>query len=115
MPTLKKLQDDILKFREDRDWKQFHNPKDVALSLVLEATEYLELFQWKNGEELKKYIEENKEMFEDELADVLYYVLLASHDLGIDIREACEKKLIKTGKKYPIEKSRGNHVKHDKL
>ncbi len=115
MPTLKELQDKVVKFRDDRDWKQFHHPKDCAISLALEANEYLELFQWKNGEDLAKHIKENKEMFEDELSDVLYWILLIAHDLDIDIKEAFEKKLSKTGKKYPVDKARGNYVKHNEL
>ena len=85
MSNIKNLTNKIITFRDARDWKQFHNPKDVALSLALEASEVLEHFQWKNGEELKDYIDTHKEHLGDELADVMYWVLLMSHDLGIDI------------------------------
>ena len=87
------LTDRIISFRDARDWKQFHNPKDVALSLSLEAAEVLEHFQWKNGEELKEYVESHKDHIGEELADVLYWVLLMSNDLGIDILDALNKKM----------------------
>lgn len=105
----------ILDFRDARDWKQFHNPKDLALSLVLEATEVLEHFQWKNGKELEEYIEKRKEDLGEELADTLYWVLLLSHDLGIDVLEALEKKIEKNEKKYPVEKAKGTHAKYNEL
>lgn len=105
----------IIAFRDERDWKQFHNPKDVALSLVLEAGEVMEHFQWKNKEEIEKYIETNKSEIGEELADVLYWVLLMSHDLKIDVLEALEKKILKNEEKYPVEKAKGKHTKYNKL
>jgi len=109
------LQKRIIDFRNGRDWKQFHNPKDVALSLVLEATEVLEHFQWKNDVEVQEYIKTHKDEIGEELADVLYWVLLMSHDLGLDITNALEIKLIKNEQKYPIDKAKGNHLKYNKL
>jgi dCTP diphosphatase len=73
MADLDKLRDRIVKFNTDRDWKQFHNPKDTAISLVLEATEYLEHFQWKNEKEIEKHLQKDKPAVADELADVLYW------------------------------------------
>ena len=105
----------ILKFRDDRDWKQFHNAKDMALSLSLEAGEVLEHFQWKNGVELDEYIKKNKEEIGEELADVLHWILLMSNDLGIDIVSALSKKIEKNEQKYPIEKSKGKHTKYTEL
>jgi NTP pyrophosphatase (non-canonical NTP hydrolase) len=105
----------ILEFREARDWKQFHNPKDMALSLVLESAEVLEHFQWKNPEEIKKYVESNKNDIGEELADALYWILLMSHDLGIDIFETIDKKMEKNEKKYPVEKAKGSHAKYMEL
>lgn len=115
MSDIKELTKKIKKFRDERNWKQFHDPKDVALSLVLEATEVLEHFQWKNQEEIEEYLKNNKEAVGEELADVLYWVLLMSHDLGIDIKEMLEKKIKKNREKYPVEKSKGNHTKYNKL
>jgi NTP pyrophosphatase (non-canonical NTP hydrolase) len=105
----------MLEFREARDWKQFHNPKDLALSLVLESAEVLEHFQWKNGKEMEAYVESHKNEIGEELADTLYWVLLLSHDLGIDVFDALEKKMDKNEAKYPIEKAKGSHAKYNKL
>ena len=105
----------IITFRDARDWKQFHNPKDVALSLVLEAGEVMEHFQWKNKEEIEKYIDTNKADVGEELADVLYWILLMSNDLKIDVLDALEKKIRKNEEKYPVEKTMGKHTKYNKL
>lgn len=115
MNDINHLTEKILAFREARDWKQFHNPKDLALSLVLEAAEVMEHFQWKNKEEMDAYIKTNKSEIGEELADVLYWVLLMSHDLDINVLDALEEKLKKNEKKYPIEKSKGKHAKYNKL
>ena len=112
---IESLQQRIIDFRNKRDWKQFHNPKDVALSLVLEATEVLEHFQWKNDKEAREHVIRHKEDIGEELADVLYWVLLMSHDIGLDIAEALNKKLLKNEQKYPVDKARGSHLKYDKL
>jgi NTP pyrophosphatase (non-canonical NTP hydrolase) len=115
MKNIKDLTNRIIAFRDARDWKQFHNPKDVSLSLVLEAGEVMEHFQWKNKEEIEEYIKTDKEHVGDELADVLYWVLLMSHDLNIDILDALDKKIKKNEEKYPIDKSKGKHTKYNKL
>ena len=105
----------IIIFRNERNWQQFHNPKDLALSLVLEATEVMEHFQWKNKEEIERYIKTNKTDIGEELADVLYWVLLMSHDLKIDVLEALERKILKNEEKYPVEKAKGKHTKYNRL
>jgi len=115
MSDLCRLTKKIIGFREARDWKQFHNPKDLALSLVLEATEVLEHFQWKNADEVELYSKTNKDDIGEELADVLYWVILMSHDLDIDIIEALNNKLKKNAEKYPVSKSKGNHAKYNEL
>lgn len=115
MPNLDGLVKRIISFRDARDWKQFHNPKDCALSLVLEATEVMEHFQWKSKEEMEKYIVTNKVDIGEELADVLYWVLLMSKDLKIDVLDALEKKISKNEEKYPVEKAKGKHTKYTKL
>jgi len=109
------LQRRIIKFRDDRDWKQFHNPKDVALSLVLEATEVMEHFQWKNIKEMEEYVQTHKKDIGEEMADVLYWILLMSHDLKIDILDALNKKMDKNEEKYALEKAKGNHKKYTEL
>lgn len=105
----------IIKFRDARNWKQFHNPKDTALSLVLEATELMEHFQWKNEKEIADYVKKHKKVIGEELSDVLYWVLLISHDLGIDIKKAFKKKMEISNKKYPIKKAKGSHKKYNEL
>lgn len=112
---MEKLVDRIIKFRKERDWEQFHKPKDIAISLALEAAEVLEHFQWKSEEEIKEYIKNNKDEIGEELADVLYWVLLMSNDIGIDILEALDKKIDKNAKKYPVEKAKGRADKYNKL
>jgi len=113
--NIKKLTNKIIQFRDARDWEQFHNSKDVALSLVLEASELLEHFQWKSPKEIEKYINTHKSELGDELADILYWVLLMSHDLKIDIGTALLEKIKKNEKKYPIHKAKGKSAKYDKL
>jgi len=105
----------IVNFRDQRDWKKFHNPKDLALSLVLEAVEVMEHFQWKSPEEMQRHIVEKKNEVSDELADVLYWVLLMSNDLDIDLKEALQRKLKKNEEKYPIDKAKGKHTKYTEL
>ena len=115
MQNIESLTKKIIAFRDARDWKQFHNPKDVAISLMLEAGEVMEHFQWKNKEEMEKYIISNKDDIAEELADVLYWILLMSNDLKIDISKALERKLDINEKKYPIKKAKGKHTKYNKL
>ena len=102
MSEIKTLTDLILKFRNERNWKQHHTPKNMAISLCLESAELLEHVQWKNGEELEQYLKENEEAVADELADVLFWVLLISHDLNIDIFKEFHRKMEKNKKKYPL-------------
>jgi len=113
--NIKNLTERIIAFRDARDWKQFHNPKDCAISLSLEASEVLEHFQWKSKEEMEKYVIEQKGEIGEELADVLYWVLLMSHDLNINVLDALEKKIKKNEDKYPVEKAKGKHTKYNKL
>lgn len=115
MDELDRLTKMIVKFRDDRDWKQFHNPKDCAISLILEAGEVLEHFQWQSKEEMEIYIKQNKEAISEEIADVLYWVLLMSYDLNIDPIKALNKKIKKNEQKYPTNKAKGKHTKYNKL
>ncbi len=112
---IKSLTEKIIAFRDKRDWKQFHNPKDVALSLVLEACEVMEHFQWKNEKEMQDHVKKDKQEVASELADVLYWVLLMSHDLNINVLEALDKKLKKNESRYPVVKAKGKHTKYNKL
>ena len=113
---IKKLQKIIVKFRDARDWKQFHNPKDLAISLLLEAAELLEHFQWKSPEEMDK-LTKTKELddVKEEVADIYYWVLLISHDLNINLEKEFLAKMKKNEKKYPIRKAKGRHTKYTEL
>ncbi len=115
MSDIEELTEHILQFRDVRDWQQFHNPKDMAISLVLEATEFLEHFQWKNDDEVKRHIEDKKLQLGEELADVLYWVLLLSSDLNIDLKNSFLEKMKKNREKYPINKAKGTHKKYTEL
>ncbi|MFA7310123.1 MAG: nucleotide pyrophosphohydrolase [Candidatus Paceibacterota bacterium] len=115
MADWKSFETKAIAFRDARDWKQFNNTKDVALSLVLEATEVMEHFQWKNEKEIAEYVKSHKDDIADELADVVYWVATMAHDLDIDIPAAFDEKLKKNDRKYPVEKAKGKHTKYDKL
>ena len=115
MSDFQELTKKIIEFRDARDWKQFHNPKDCAISLSLEASELLEHFQWKSEEQIAELLKNKKEEVADELADVLYWVLLMSHDLNIDLVETSLKKLEKNIAKYPVEKAKGSNKKYTEL
>lgn len=115
MKTIQVITNKLIEFRDKRDWKQFHKPKDIAISVILEAAELLEHFQWKNDKEVKAYIKVNKNDIAAELADVFNWVLLLSHDLGIDIEDACLRKIRINGLKYPVKKVKGRHTKYNKL
>lgn len=115
MSDIQKLQDLVVGFRDARDWKQFHNAKDTSLSLVLEAAELMEHFQWKNEDEIQKHLKEYKSDISDELADVLYWVLLMANDFDIDLSSALKDKIAKNEVKYPITKSKGKHTKYTEL
>lgn len=115
MNEIKAITEKIKKFRDERDWQQFHNHKDMALSLVLEAAEVLEHFQWKSPKEVDKYGAACKDKIADELADVAMYLFELTDNLGINLSDAIEQKLIKNAKKYPVEKAKGRHTKYNKL
>lgn len=110
--TLAEMTGRLLAFRTERDWEQFHNPKDQILSLVLEATELLELTQWRQGEALDAHLRESREAVADELADVLNWVLLIAHDQGIDLADALAKKIEKNAVKYPVDQAKGRADKY---
>lgn len=109
------LQQRVIKFRDDRNWKQFHNPKDVAISLLVEASELLDVFKWKNEKEISSFIATNKQDITNEIMDVLYHVLLLSADLKINIVDEFERKMKINEDKYPLEKSKGSNKKYTEL
>ena len=104
--------DMILKFRDDRDWKQFHNPKDLAISISLEAAELLEIFQWSGTDVI---CAEKKDKIAEELADVLVYCALMADACGLDMDKIVQKKMEQNNKKYPVEKAKGKSDKYSEL
>jgi len=108
-----KLLKQLIEFRKERDWEQFHNPKDLAISLSIEAAELLELFQWRTSDEITTQFEGEKRVrLEDELADVAIYLTYLCHDLGIDLSAAISSKIEKNAQKYPIDKVKGKADKY---
>ena len=114
---LSQLQKQILEFRDERDWEQFHNAKDLAISLALEAAEVLEVFQWKSLASVESLLQdpEYRSEISQELADVLIYLLLLSDRLGIDLSKAFAEKMAINDQKYPVDKSYGRSTKYDEL
>ena len=115
MDYYKETIEKIREFNEERDWDQFHTPKDVAISVSLEANELLELFQWKTDEEVEnllkndeKYVSEMK----DEIADITNYLLVLCDKIGVDLLESVNTKLEKVKKKYPVDKCKGRADKY---
>ena len=115
MSDIKKILEKIRRFRDDRDWMQFNDPKNMAVSLIIEASELLEHFQWKSKKEVEDYIKGNIDEVQDEIADIALYLFELADNLGIDLIPAMERKLEKNEKKYPVEKARGRHTKYNKL
>ena len=109
MSDIKLLQAEILAFRDERDWAQFHNTKDLAAGLSIEAGELLECFLWKKPEDA------DPSKIREELADVIVYALLIAAQANIDIPEAVRAKLKANAAKYPVDKAKGRSDKYDKL
>ena len=105
---------EVLEFRRKRDWEQFHKPKELAAAITVEASELLEVFQWKTHEEVARLLgSPSRERVTDEIADVVILLSYLCHDLGLDVNEAVREKLRKNEAKYPVEKSYGNARKYD--
>lgn len=115
MSDLDDLQKRVIAFRDARDWEQFHNPKDLAVSLLLEAAEFLEHFQWKSSDETREHISKKGGEVSEELMDVLYWVLLIANDLNIDIKKEFDRKMAQNEAKYPVDKAKGRHNKYNQL
>lgn len=96
--STQKMMNEINEFRDERNWRQFHKEKDLALSISLEANELLEIYQWKTSEEGNQ----DREHLKEEIADVLIYSYMLADNLGFDIEEIIQEKLVKNGLKYPV-------------
>ena len=113
--TLDELKKHVEDFIEERDWSQFHNPKDLSQALSIEAAELMELFLWVSQEDSHKVVEENREALSDEMADVFAFLLALSKATGIDLGDALLNKLEKNKVKYPVDKSKGKSTKYTNL
>jgi NTP pyrophosphatase (non-canonical NTP hydrolase) len=109
MPELKEITDELLKFRNEREWEQFHNTKDLALAISIEAGELLELFLWKNAEDA------NKEKVKEELADIFSFAFLLADKYGFDVKQIMFDKIKSNSEKYPVNKAKGTAKKYDEL
>jgi len=117
-PTLEELTQQLIEFRDARDWRQFHLLKDLILSLNLEAGELLELSQWQPEQKFEEAAINDPKMqqrLKEECADVLLYLLLIAERTGIDLQAAAQEKLAANNAKYPVDKSRGTSAKYTEL
>jgi len=114
---LTELKNRIQQFIDERDWGKYHNPKDVAVSISIEAAELLELFQWVGDSEMAKALDDPSKLvrIKEELADVIIYCLDLATILGIDVSEAVVEKIEKNAAKYPVEKAKGEYRKYTEL
>ena len=112
---LEDLTRQIVEFRDERDWKQFHSPRNLAANISIEAAELLECFQWSSDETIAADVDKRRGEIEEEIADVLIYALLLAHDTGIDPAEAVQRKLAQNDAKYPAEKAKGKRTKYPEL
>ncbi|MBI3512213.1 MAG: nucleotide pyrophosphohydrolase [Bacteroidetes bacterium] len=110
--TTKEIEKQIISFRDERNWEQFHSLKDLLLGLNIECAELSELFLWKSEEEIEKI---PKEKIEQELADIFIFLNYISHHFDIDLEKAVTGKLKLNAEKYPVEKSFGSNKKYDQL
>lgn len=117
MNSLESVRDALLRFRDERDWKQFHSLRNLIVSLNLESAELLELMQWKSDAEVAALPDDaaGREALADECADVFLYLLLIADAAGIDLLDAAQRKLEKNGEKYPVHKAFGSRAKYDRL
>jgi NTP pyrophosphatase (non-canonical NTP hydrolase) len=106
---MKEIIEKLIEFRNERDWEQFHNPKDLALAINVEAGELLELFLWKNASEA------NPDKVKEELADVFAFAFLLAEKYNFDVKEIVLEKIKKNGEKYPVEKAKGTAKKYNEL
>lgn len=109
MSEIKNITEKLIAFRDERDWAQFHNPKDLAIALNIEVSELLEVFLWKEHQDA------DKEKIKEELADVFAYAFLLADKYDLDVEEIVIDKINRNAEKYPVEKAKGTAKKYDKL
>lgn len=112
MDSINQLRDQLRNFAEERDWKQFHSPKNLAMALCGEIGELAHHFQWLTEEESAQLLSEKKEQVAEELADVLLYLVMLSESLDINLLDETKKKIEKNAARYPADKAKGNSAKY---
>ncbi len=116
--TIQNLKDILKKFRDDRDWEQFHDPKNLAEAISIEAGELQELFLWKNKEKIIKELKENEEFRKEvgeELADIMMFCLYFANVTNLDVSSIVKEKITKVANKYPIDRAKGTAAKYTQL
>lgn len=112
---LQMLAEKLRRFAADRDWEQFHSPKNLASALIVEAGELLEIFQWLKDEESGALDSKSLKKVREEIADIQIYLIRLADVLGIDMGKAVEEKIAANSRKYPVEKAKGSAKKYDEL
>jgi NTP pyrophosphatase (non-canonical NTP hydrolase) len=109
MSEIKEITNKLIQFRNERDWEQFHNPKDLALAISIESAELLELFLWKKAEDA------NTDKVKEELADIFSFAFLLAEKYGFDVKDIVLEKIKVNGVKYPVDKAKGTSKKYNEL
>lgn len=110
--VVEELQEELKKFRDERDWKKFHTPKDLSVAITLEAAELIEHFLWKDAEEINGYVEKHRGEIADEVADVAIYLLNLCNVLDVDLTSAIRNKIRRNRERYPVKKAKGSAKKY---
>ncbi len=114
--NIKKIQKQLSDFADERDWNQFHNPKNLAMALSVEASELVEIFQWLTPEQAEAIMSTNEsEHVKEEIADIMIYLIRLADKLNVDLEDAVTDKIIKNGEKYPVDTSKGSTTKRTTL
>ena len=113
--TIQQLTDEIRAFRDARDWRQFHNPKELAVAIAAEAGELLQHFVWQSPEQSERRVQERGEQIASEIADVGILLLELADKLGLNFAECIRAKLVRNAERYPVEKARGSNRKYNEL
>jgi NTP pyrophosphatase (non-canonical NTP hydrolase) len=115
--TIQDLKDKVKKFCDDRDWDQFHNAKELTIAMIIETSELIEHFRWKNHKEVDEMFENPKKRkeIEDEMADILYFLIRLAQRYNVDLSEAVDRKMIENNDKYPVDKFKGSHKKYNEI
>ena len=115
MDSITKITEKIRTFRDDRDWMQFHNPKEIAAAIAIESAELQEIFLWKDYPASETAAKEKQQAVADEIADIAVYLFELADNLGLQLGEVMLEKMQKNAAKYPVDKSRGSNLKYNEL